>query len=211
MQSPDGQLRPLAGPQDDGHDDGLAPLMPLQGDGQFIFPDEIRVNEIGADEQQDDIGAAQLAHDFVFPYLAGQQFLVAPVADFFAAAQGGEVGADAALQVLVLMGVGDEDGFFAEYLVFGIWYWPDSGLAVEVGAFGQFEQAVVDFVEFERKGIVIEQAEALLAGEVGVAALQEQGVVAMLSEEGEGFFGFASGDEGADFLFHLFLIISIDF
>ena len=76
----EGSVFPVDGAEDDGDDAGLIGLVALQGFLHFDAVAVVGVEEVSADEQQDDVRVVEVGVDFVFPGGAGKDDAV--VLDF---------------------------------------------------------------------------------------------------------------------------------
>ncbi len=72
-----GQVLPVAGPCDDRNDAGLAGSLALQRDLHLLAA-LVGTDEVGAEQEQYEIGTLQVFVDFAFPLLARRDAAVAP-------------------------------------------------------------------------------------------------------------------------------------
>jgi hypothetical protein len=83
--------------------------MPLQGPFQLDVVAVIGSQEVGADQQQNDVGCIQIFIDGARPFRSRRDPAVMPGMDHPLALQGGEVGAQIFTQLLIPVGVGVEE------------------------------------------------------------------------------------------------------
>jgi hypothetical protein len=83
-------------------------LMTLHGTADFEVPDVVGVDEVVADQEQDDVGLVELPFDFRVPLGGGVDSTVVPILDDAQAPEYGEAGLEPVAQALVLVGVGIE-------------------------------------------------------------------------------------------------------
>src|SRR5262249_50137505 len=73
LKGSEGRTLPFGGTDDDGNDSCLSRRIPIHRALQFLTPDEVRVDQIAADEKQDQIGGLELSEDLVFPLVTGHE------------------------------------------------------------------------------------------------------------------------------------------
>src|SRR5215207_2768996 len=100
---------PLGGADDDGDDPRLSLLVPFERAAQLFLVAVIRIDEVGADEQQNDVGAFEVGVDLLAPVLARFDGTVVPRLDEVQPPQRAEVRLQFVEQPLVPVRVADED------------------------------------------------------------------------------------------------------
>lgn len=84
------RLFPQAGLQQHRYDVAVAEVHALQCDGERFIDHKRGIQQIGADEKQDDVGTAQFFFHGRFPFFAGHDLMVVPGLDVVLLAQGTE-------------------------------------------------------------------------------------------------------------------------
>jgi hypothetical protein len=89
--------------EDHRDDPRLAPAVPRQRLGHLLAPAVIRRDEIGADQEQHDVGRGQVPVDLGPPGSAGLELAIVPLGDQPAPLQDGQMGLELEPEVLVLV------------------------------------------------------------------------------------------------------------
>jgi len=72
---------PIGWAEDDGDDTGLLGLVPGDGLLHFDAVAEVGGHEVGADEQEDELGFVEVGENLVFPFSAGSNVAIVPIVD----------------------------------------------------------------------------------------------------------------------------------
>ncbi len=102
------RILPVYRAQNNRDDAGLASLMALQGSRHLFLVAVVGADEVGANEQQDDVGAVEVVVDFVGPLIARKDTAIVPGLDETLPLQQLQVGFELLAQDVVFVGVAVE-------------------------------------------------------------------------------------------------------
>ena len=101
---------PVAGFEQNGDDAGLSLIVALESLLHFGVVAVVGGEEVGADQEQDDVGGVEVGGDRVCPVGSGGDVAIVPGGDDALFGQQGEVGGEVVAQGFVFVGVGEEEG-----------------------------------------------------------------------------------------------------
>jgi len=102
----EGRTFPVRGAQDDGDDARLLGIVTSDGLLHFDTVAEVGGHEVGADEQENEMGFVEAGENLFFPFGTGGNIAIVPVVDEALSAQVGEMGGEFVAQGSIFVRVG---------------------------------------------------------------------------------------------------------
>src|SRR5258708_29557340 len=102
-------ISPIRGTQDNGNDAGLLSLVPGYGLFQLDIPAKGGGHEMGADEEQDNLGCSQVFKDLLLPFGSGDEIAIKPVTNHLLVSQIAQVDCQFIAEFAIFVCIGDKN------------------------------------------------------------------------------------------------------
>jgi hypothetical protein len=105
----EGGISPIRGTKDNGNDAGLLSLVPGYGLFHLDIPAKGGGHEMGADEEQDNLGCSQVVKDLLLPFGSWDDIAIEPVINQVLVSQIAQVDCQFIAEFAILVGIGDKN------------------------------------------------------------------------------------------------------